>query len=161
MDPHRRIDMFRNKDERPDLTTTEPAPPEPRGKASQDVTRISAGTIVRGDINTPGPATIEGKVEGCISAQGDIQIGTKGEVTGEVEARNITVTGRVTGKLYADDKVQLLSGAYVDGDIHSQSLKIEDSVYFHGGCNMGEGARRRRAESVSDLTGDIRSLKAA
>lgn len=153
--------MFRNKDERPELTLTETTTPEPRGKNSQDLTRISLGTTVRGDVSCPGSMTIEGKVEGAISAQGDVQVGSKGEVTGEIEARNITVTGRVNGKLYADDKVQLLSGSYVDGDIHSQSLKIEDSVYFHGGCNMGEGARRRRADAQPEFSTEVKPLKAA
>ena len=153
--------MFRNKDDKLELTIADPATPEPRGKGSQDTTRISSGTTVRGDMNSPGSAVIEGKVDGTISVQGDVQVGSKGEVVGEIEARNITVNGRVTGKLYADDKVQLLSGAYVDGDIHSQSLKIEDSVYFHGGCNMGEGARRRRADSQSGPDFGVQSLKAA
>jgi cytoskeletal protein CcmA (bactofilin family) len=94
-------------------------------------------------------------------AQGDVQVGSKGEVTGEIEGRNITVNGRVKGKLFADDKVQLLPGSYVDGDIHSQSLKIEDSVYFHGGCNMGEGARRRRTDTQTGLDAVTSTLKAA
>ena len=153
--------MFRNKDDQPLLTTTEPATPETRSKGSYEPTRVSQGTTVRGDILSPGAVTIDGKVEGSINAQGDIQIGPKGEVGGEIEAKNITVAGRVKGKLFADDKVQLLPGAHVDGDIHSQSLKIEDSVYFHGGCNMGEGARKRREDSMPGRPTVGPNLKAA
>jgi cytoskeletal protein CcmA (bactofilin family) len=145
--------MFRNKDDRPQVMTHDAAPIEPRPKGNYEPTRIAAGTTVRGDIMSPGSAMIDGKVEGSINAQGDVQIGAKGEVGGEIEAKNITVAGKVKGKLYADDKVQLLAGAHVDGDIHSQSLKIEDSVFFHGGCNMGEGARSRRADTLSLVPG--------
>jgi cytoskeletal protein CcmA (bactofilin family) len=161
MSPDRRIDMFRTKDDHPPTTTHESAPAPTHAKGAYEPTKISSGTTVRGDILSPGAAMIDGKVEGSVSAQGDVQIGAKGEVVGEIEARNVTVAGRVKGKLYADDKAQLLSGAYVDGDIHAQSLKIEDSVYFHGGCNMGEGARTRRADSGSALSTSTQGMKAA
>jgi cytoskeletal protein CcmA (bactofilin family) len=67
----------------------------------------------------------------------------------------------VKGKIFADDKVQLLSGAHVEGDIHSASLKIDDSVFFQGGCVMGSGARKRRADDHIQLPSSVRELKAA
>ena len=127
--------------------STPPVHRETNPKETNEITRIATGTHLRGDLSCSGSAVIDGRIEGSCSAQGDVQIGAKGEVTGEVEGRNITVVGRLKGKLYADEKSLLQTGAHVEADIHAQSLKIDDSVFFQGGCNMGEGARKRRADS--------------
>ena len=148
--------MFRSKDQ--------PQEPQPKEKPYRDPapgpthtpTLIAVGAHVNGDIKITGPAIIEGTVEGSIVADGDIQIGSKGTVTAEIEAKNITVAGKIKGKVYADDKVELKAGSRVEGDIHSQSLKIEDTAFFHGGCVMGEGARKRRADDQIPLPGTIR-----
>ena len=153
--------MFGGKDNRLQLVTTDAPPTDSHDQGTFEPTRISLGATIRGDVSAPGPVSIDGRVEGSVTAQGDIQIGPKGEVTGEVEGKNITLAGRLKGKLFADDKVHLLSGAQVEGDIHSQSLKIDDSVFFHGGCNMGEGARKRRADSKLGIPSISTNLKAA
>jgi len=57
--------------------------------------------------------------------------------------------------------VTLLSGSHVEGDIHSKSLKIEDSVFFEGGCVMGDGARKRRADENLPLPKSLKQAKAA
>ena len=51
----------------------------------------------------------------------------------------------------SQDRVQLLSGAHVRGDIHSQSLKIDEGVYFQGACVMGENAFEASAPKVLPL----------
>jgi cytoskeletal protein CcmA (bactofilin family) len=138
--------MFRNKDQEQELLAKEKSPRNPEPRTSQPPTLIAAGASFNGDLKTPGATVIEGTVEGTILAEGDVQVGNKGTVTAEVEGRNITVAGKIKGKIFADDKVVLLAGSKVEGDIHSQSLKIEDSVFFQGGCVMGEGARKRRSD---------------
>lgn len=148
--------MFRSKDQ--------PQEPQPKDKPfrgstpgpSKPPTLIADGAHVNGEIKVKGAAVIEGTVEGSIVAEGDVQIGSRGRVTAEIEAKNITVAGSVKGKVYADDKVELKAGSRVEGDIHSQSLKIEDTAFFHGGCVMGEGARKRRADEQVPLPESIK-----
>jgi cytoskeletal protein CcmA (bactofilin family) len=123
------------------------------GAAGGGSTQIASGAKIRGDLDTPGSAVIDGRIEGSLTAEGDVQIGSKGMVEGEVEARNVTISGNVKGKVFAEEKVVLLSGAHVEGDIHATSLKIDDAVFFQGGCVMGEGARRRHGETGSSSSG--------
>jgi cytoskeletal protein CcmA (bactofilin family) len=153
--------MFRNKENPQDLLPQEKPTPKPESRGSSAPTLIAGGAEVQGDLKTPGSAVIEGRVEGTVSADGDVQIGPKGTIEGEVEAKNITVAGNVKGRIYADDKVVLVSGSRVEGDIHSQSLRIEDAVFFQGGCVMGEGARKRRATEHIPLPSSIKEKKAA
>jgi len=50
------------------------------------------------------------------------------------------ISGTVVGKIRARERVELLAGAHVRGDVYAQSFKIEDGVFFHGTCVMGEAA---------------------
>lgn len=148
--------MFRNKES--SMETTPDIGPKPAASqpSSQTPTLLASGAEIRGDLKAPGAVVVEGTIEGSINATGDVQIGPRGNVTAEIEGRNVTVAGRVKGKIFAEDKVMLVSGAHVEGDIHSQSLKIEDAVFFQGGCVMGEGARKRRADKHVPLPETIR-----
>lgn len=157
--------MFKNKGfptESPADDTT-PIQPEKKGPlaVSCDPTHISQGTAIKGDVFSSVMTKVDGKVEGSITAEGDIQIGPQAEVVGEVEGKNITVAGRLKGRIFAEDKIHLLSGAHVHGDIYAQSLKIDDAVVFNGGCNMGEGARKRRTESKNLTPSSVQPLKLA
>ena len=148
--------MFRNKDQEQEMLPKEKPSRNPEPTAAQPPTLIAPGASFNGELKTPGSTVIEGSVEGTILAEGDVQVGSKGNVTAEVEGRNITVAGKIKGKIFADDKVVLLAGSKVEGDIHSQSLKIEDSVFFQGGCVMGEGARKRRSDEHIPLPQSIK-----
>lgn len=153
--------MFKNKENpiMPDPIDTFTR--ETSSKETNETTRIAPGAHLRGDLVCSGNAVIDGRLEGSCTAQGDIQIGPKGEVTGEVEGKNITIVGRLKGKLYADERSLLQTGAHVEADIHAQSLKIDDSVFFQGGCNMGSGARKRRADSKLSVPALVSELKNA
>ena len=118
---------------------------------------IASGSSLRGDLKTPGAVSVDGRVEGNICAEGDVWIGPLGSVEGEVEGRNITVAGTVKGKIFAEDKASLLSGSHIEGDIHAQSLKVEDSVFFQGGCIMGKGARERRSDQSIALPAPLQA----
>lgn len=155
--------MFRNKENLPDMQPLEEKPTRPIETRSVPSvpTQLASGAEIRGDLKAPGSAIIEGRIDGTLIADGDVQIGPKGIILGEVEGKNITISGNVKGKIFADDRVQLLSGAHVEGDIHSASLKIDDSVFFQGGCVMGQGARKRRADDHIQLPSTVRDLKVA
>ena len=50
------------------------------------VTIISTGVVFEGRIKSNGNVRIDGKVEGNIDAQGNVTVGEKGEINGEVKA---------------------------------------------------------------------------
>jgi cytoskeletal protein CcmA (bactofilin family) len=157
--------MFKNKgfpSETPaeETTTLQPEKKGPHA-VSCEPTHISQGTTIKGDIISSVVTTIDGKIEGSVTSQGDVQIGPLADVNGEVEGKNITVAGRLKGRIFADDKVHLLTGAHVHGDIYAQSLKIDDAAVFNGGCNMGEGARKRRTELKNQPPSTVQPVKLA
>lgn len=139
--------MFRNNKDSKSPETIQPVKdPSPRPRAGGGtITSVAPGAGISGSLETAGNLVVEGRIEGSVKADGNVQIGASGVVEAEVNGNDITVAGTVKGRIYAAGKVILLSGARVEGDIHAQSLKIEDSVFFQGGCVMGDDARRAHA----------------
>ena len=157
--------MFKSKGLPTEFPTVEATPLQPEKRSQHGVpsepTHISQGTTVKGDIISSVMTKVDGKIEGSLTAEGDVEIGPQADVNGEVEGKNVTVAGRLKGRIFAEDKIHLLSGAHVHGDIYAQSLKIDDSVVFNGGCNMGEGARKRRGETKNQPAVTVQPLKLA
>jgi cytoskeletal protein CcmA (bactofilin family) len=53
-----------------------------------------------------------------------------------ISVSSLTVYGTVIGNVQALDKVDMMSGAKVEGDVTAARLRIADGVLFEGKCNM-------------------------
>jgi cytoskeletal protein CcmA (bactofilin family) len=135
--------------------------PSTEHPGSSSPTFIPFGTEFRGDLKSPGAVVLEGTIEGTVAASGNVQIGARSVCTGEIEGENVTVAGHVKGKVYAAVNVTLLTGSRIEGDVHAQALKIEDSVSFKGNCVMGQGARERHANERFTLPPSIKNAGVA
>ena len=112
-----------------------PAQDAVRGASSKPASRVGASIIcsdmhITGSIKTEGAIQIDGKVEGDITA-GDITVGSTGEIVGEVKAETLRVKGKVKGSVRAK-KVELETGAFVEGDIIHAALVIQPDATFEG-----------------------------
>jgi cytoskeletal protein CcmA (bactofilin family) len=142
--------MFRNTSndrEREPSIVEEPPRTGKKGSSSESATHIAPGAKLQGDLKVNGNVQISGTLEGTIQSKGDVEIGAEGSLKADVSGRNVTVAGTVKGKIYAQERVLLLQGSHVEGDVHAQSLKIEDGVFFQGNCVMGESARTAHPET--------------
>ena len=112
-----------------------PAQDAVRGASSKPASRVGASIIcsdmhMTGSIKTEGAIQIDGKIEGDITA-GDITVGSTGEIIGEVKAETLRVKGKVKGSVRAK-KVELETGAVVEGDIIHAALVIQPDATFEG-----------------------------
>jgi cytoskeletal protein CcmA (bactofilin family) len=98
---------------------------------------------------------VDGEFEGRLYASDRLVIGQAGILRADLEAREIVVSGRVEGKLIAQERVELQTGARVEGEVWAQSLVIADGVRFSGNCRMGEEAKEhwRTATTVRGREG--------
>jgi cytoskeletal protein CcmA (bactofilin family) len=83
-----------------------------------------------GNIVDTGEIELLGKLEGDVQC-GSILIGEKAQIVGTVTAQDVVVRGRVVG-LIRGLRVTLEAQAYVEGEIHYQSLGMEHGVHFDG-----------------------------
>jgi len=135
--------MFRttnNDRDREPSVVEEPRPAKGKGTA-ESATHIAPGARFQGELKVNGSVQVFGSIDGSVAAQGDVEVGAEGSLKADLSGRNITIAGTVKGKIFAQERVLLVQGSHVEGDIHAQSLKIEDGVFFQGNCVMGESAR--------------------
>ena len=123
---------------------TVPAQDAIRGAANKPAARaasiICADMRINGSVISEGALQIDGTVDGDVSAT-DITIGASGQITGEVKAEVVKVKGRIKGSIRAR-KVELETGAHVQGDIVHSSLQIQSNAVFEGQVKHAEDPLR-------------------
>ena len=93
--------------------------------------------MVKGDIHSAEPLTIEGRVEGTIEIGSNLlTVAPGGDVKAHVTARNVEVHGSVEGEIQAADTVYIRAGAEVVGDIYAATLIVEEGGYIKGNIDL-------------------------
>jgi cytoskeletal protein CcmA (bactofilin family) len=103
-------------------------------------TVIGEGTSFNGALKVEGSIIVNGEFEGTISASETLIVGKNGSIRGGLNVRDAMVSGKVKGKIVAKDRVELQTGARLEGDVYARSFMIEEGVFFQGNCSMGEEA---------------------
>ncbi|AFN73523.1 hypothetical protein MROS_0279 [Melioribacter roseus P3M-2] len=102
----------------------------------EEVSIISNGVRIEGNINSEGNVRIDGIVKGNLSVNGNLTMGEQAQVIGEIKARNVITNGKVEGKIIAAEKLRLESKAVIKGDIVSRVLIVEEGAVFDGNSSM-------------------------
>lgn len=100
-------------------------------------TLISAGTTLKGDINSNGDLRIDGTIIGNISSSAKIIVGNSGVVEGDISGNQADVVGKVSGNIRAKELLQLRGESVVTGNLYAGKLQVEPSATFNGQCHMG------------------------
>ena len=116
-----------------------------------EVSRISAGTVIKGEITSQGDIRIDGSFDGRIYSKGRIVVGDKAVVKGDIICQNVDFCGKMEGNIYVKDTLNLKSGCTVDGDLHIKRLQVELDARFNGNCKMITEAEYDKL--ASELTG--------
>ena len=101
-----------------------------------EVSRISTGTVIKGEINSPNDIRIDGVFEGKIFSKGRVVVGEKAEIKGDIVCENVDFWGKMTGSLFVRDTLTLKDTCSVNGDLHVQRLVVELGAHFDGTCKM-------------------------
>ena len=107
--------------------------------AMNNVSQISAGTEIKGDIVCSGDLRIDGTVVGNVQVKGKMVIGNSGRVEGEVTCRNGYISGRMKGKIDVQELLSLKATSTMEGEMTTKRLSIEPGSVFCGTCKMGDG----------------------
>ena len=94
--------------------------------------------FIKGEVSVKGSLHVVGKIEGNISADGNVLVGEKGNIIGNITAAIIEIAGNVNGNVNASKKTVLLKSANLIGDIQTESIKIDEGAKFKGTCTMGK-----------------------
>ncbi|MEA1918457.1 MAG: polymer-forming cytoskeletal protein [Campylobacterota bacterium] len=117
---------------------------------SKNTTIITQGAIISGEIKVDCSLFIDGEIEGRISSQGEITIGAKGSIVGDISAKNVLISGRVKGTIDSD-RIAIQAGGSVEGTIISSELLIEAKGSFIGESKIketGVSPKKNKSETV-------------
>lgn len=100
------------------------------------ISRISAGTVIKGEIQSPYDIRIDGTFEGRVQTKGRVVIGESAHVKGDVICENADLWGKMEGNLYVKDTLSLMEGCTMEGNLHIKRLSVELGSTFNGNCRM-------------------------
>lgn len=99
-------------------------------------TLIGHETSITGSIKSEGILRIDGKIDGGIEASGDVILGEKSIVNGDVRAINTVIAGELNGNIYCNGTVSVERSGKVFGDIEAYNLRIVEGAVIDGRCSV-------------------------
>ena len=112
---------------------------------ANEVSRISAGTVIKGEINSPNDLRIDGRFEGRIVSAGRVVVGEKAEIEGDIVCENLDFWGKLTGNIFVRDTLTLKDSCEVKGELH-----IQLGAKFDGVCKMLTKEEAASQEKVAE-----------
>jgi len=112
--------------------------PKREGKKRETgVVILGKTTSFTGILKFDSTLRIQGTFRGTIEAAGDLIVDKEAVVDADhITVNSLTVFGHVSGTVHAVNKVDMMSGAKVQGDVSAARLRIADGVLFEGKCKM-------------------------
>jgi cytoskeletal protein CcmA (bactofilin family) len=100
-------------------------------------TVLGENTNFRGTMKCDGGIRIDGVFEdGSLETVGNVIIGPKARIGGNIIAENVSVSGSVTGTITAYGRLEILSTGKVWGDASVGSFLLDENAFFKGKLEM-------------------------
>ncbi len=130
------------------------------GEAKGDLNGfLDAGSHMNGELSFEDTFRVDGRLTGKVVSSGDLIVGERGEVDGEVEVGRVYVSGTLKGSVKATARIEITSGGRLLGDITAPTLVIEEGGFYEGRCTM-ERAGAEAAKSAAPVAGVVTPMTA-
>lgn len=103
---------------------------------TKEQNRISAGTVITGEIEAKGGFRVEGTLKGILKTSGKVVISKGGFIDGTLICANADFEGKFRGKLHVNEILTLRSTAVIDGEVVAGKLAVEPGATFNASCEM-------------------------
>ena len=126
---------------------------------ANSVSRISAGTVIKGEIQSPYDIRIDGTFDGKIQSKGRVVVGESAVIKGDIVCENIDLWGKVEGNIYVKDTLSLMEGCSVTGNLNVRRLAVELGSTFNGNCRMITEAEFNKIAGVEAPKADAKPVQ--
>jgi cytoskeletal protein CcmA (bactofilin family) len=102
-----------------------------------------------GTLSVDGDVHIEGRVEGEVTATGEVNVHSPGTARAKIEARDVVIAGTVDGSVVARDLVSIGDSASLSGELQSSRLRVDEGAIVNATIAMraaGDAPPARRME---------------
>ena len=123
-----------------------------RGKSSTgDLSGfLDVGSHFEGELKFEQSFRVDGKVVGKVVSEGDLVVGERGEIDGEIHVGRLFVSGLVKGEVHASRRLSIHPRGRVEGVVHARALVIEEGGILEGRSSMKtEAAESEGPESAA------------
>ncbi len=94
---------------------------------TDEVTEITKGTVIEGNISSSGSLNVYGKIKGNVSCKGKLMIA--GIVVGESSAKEIFVNNaKVEGDVKSEGTIKIANGSVIIGNVYATSAVVAGAV---------------------------------
>ena len=104
--------------------------------SSPSVDVIEKSTKIIGDIFSKADFRIDGEVEGNITTSGKVVVGSNGKILGKLNCSNADISGNISGNIEVNETLSLMSGSYVQGEIITGKLSVEEGAQVDATISM-------------------------
>ena len=100
-------------------------------KSSEGALFIGAGVELKGDVDVPGAASVDGKFEGTLKAK-TLIVGQTGNVSGQISVETAEVRGTVGDHLTVQSKLVVRSTGSISGAVSYSKIMVEEGGELAG-----------------------------
>ena len=111
-------------------------PPKTVEQNVNNVSRISQGAAIRGDLSSSTDIRIDGQVDGTLFSEGKVVVGETARLSGKLFATNVDFWGKMDGDVFVSDTLSLKSSSVVNGNIHVRRIQVEMGAQINGSFKM-------------------------
>ncbi len=97
---------------------------------------LDSGSTFEGQLEFEQTFRIDGHFRGKIRSAGDLIVGQKGHVEGEIDVGRAVLAGQVSGTIRASRKVEIQVGARIHAEIYTPALVVQEGARLDGSCKM-------------------------
>ncbi len=101
-----------------------------------DVSRISQGAAIRGDMSSSTDIRVDGQVDGTLYSDGKVVVGESASLSGKLFGTMIDFWGKMDGDIFVKDTLSLKSSSVVNGNIHVRRIQVEMGAQINGSFKM-------------------------
>jgi cytoskeletal protein CcmA (bactofilin family) len=114
---------------------------------------LDAGSHITGELSFDDTFRIDGKLTGNVVSKGNLIVGERGEVDGEIKVGRVFVSGVVRGTMRATERAEITATGRVFAKLYTPSLMIEEGAFFEGQCSMErkEAPQASRSPKVAQM----------
>jgi cytoskeletal protein CcmA (bactofilin family) len=96
---------------------------------------LDVGSHLRGDLLFEDTFRIDGRLTGKVESRGDLYVGERGELEGEIRVGRLFVSGKVQAVVQAQ-RIEVAPGGQLRGEVETPCLVIDEGAIFEGQSRM-------------------------